>query len=248
MRLSIESVLTFGLRELSGCTAGLAQLMRQAVKGSPILAEFELARLDSFRTLRNEIVHRGYSPKDDARAVVELLETGFPFLDVCYQVYADFSLQKGLCEELSWHLGVAGQVMRQVRDISDLDASYCLNAFGHLVNWSIRDILAPALEISAVIEGVKSEWTSVQKEKLEWELEREFGASWSFRCPVCRRSDSFVCGLELGPNVMKVNAGVCTECELRIPSSWRFLADTLCRKQVNDSRDKILKDCGIASE
>ncbi len=245
---AIESVLMFGLHKSPDCTDGLAKLMRQAAHGSSILVEFEHGRLDGFRKLRNDIVHRGYSPKDDARAVAEVLETGFPFLDACYHVYADFSLQEGLLEELSWHLGVAGQVMRQVHDIPNLDASYCLNAFGHLVNWSIRDSLAPGWEVNAAIEGVKSRWTYEQKEKLEWELESEFGASWSFGCPVCRGADSFICGLNLDVEAIKADAGFCVDCDLRIPSSWPFLTDALCRKQIDERRKTILKEYGIACD
>jgi hypothetical protein len=61
----------------------------------------------------------------------------------------------------------------------------CLNAFGHLVQWCYKDNFSAQWEIDALIHaeevGLKFEKTHKEKEALE----RLFGASWFFDCPLC---------------------------------------------------------------
>src|SRR5262245_53995790 len=56
------------------------------------LGSYDSKKLKDFRTTRNRLVHYGFSPRDDELSAMLLVETGFPFLNFCYQELFDFYL------------------------------------------------------------------------------------------------------------------------------------------------------------
>ena len=61
----------------------LPDMLKKAVKSSSAMSRWDDVRTKAFRDLRNQIMHRGFSPHDDERSIFEILQTGVPlFLNI----------------------------------------------------------------------------------------------------------------------------------------------------------------------
>jgi hypothetical protein len=96
-------------------------------------------------------------------------------------------------------------------------------------------------------ESSLSSWEFKKKQNVD--LERQFGASWIFSCPVCEEADAFVVELDdraLAEAEIRLTRGACVNCSLVIPANCPFLVDELCMDQVGEATPKILKEYGMA--
>ncbi len=227
---------------------GLQTLIRKARQHSPLIADFSEAKLQAFREMRNRITHRGFSPKDDSEATSLFLDVGLPFLALCYQGLHSFDLMDGLLQEYVEHLNIATKVHDQAKNLQDIELSYCLNSFGHLLRWSLKDNFSSEWELDALTHseeyGGKFDRMSDEKKKLE----RLFDVHWTFDCPVCDDVEAAVCEIDsqaLDALDVRPKRMGCTNCGFVVRTSHAFLSAILLEKQIANSRKQILKEYGL---
>ncbi len=243
---SIESVLKGALPQHA--RKSLKELIRVARSPITALQAFDEADLDALRTERNHIVHEGFSPKDDRVATNFFLRTGLPFLTECYKQFFNFSIFDGLEKNFSRHILIAREAFGGLPSEGNPDFTLCLRALGHLVRWSLRESFMSQAELKASEEadvyGLTFDVVNKRREKAE----RMFEPSWAFDCPVCRGGESFVAQLdeyELRRKRISLSKGICVECELTIPKACPTLANALCRDQIENISNDILREYGI---
>jgi hypothetical protein len=228
---------------------GLKDLLKKARNASKRIDEFGDEPLDRFRDARNRITHRGFSPQDDDETTGLYLEIGLPLLRLCYSEFFGFDLVGGLLEEYANHLGIAERVSALVMRVPDLDRSYCLHSFGHLIRWAWKEKFSANWEISALIDaenrGGKFHVTSGEREKLE----RLSNAPWSFCCPVCDGVDSVVADLDSAAlDLKKVTplSMACMECGLVVSKSQLYLSQVLLEEQITEPvKASVFREYGI---
>jgi len=255
---AIESAIKAAINASPDDRLDFKKLVNKARQLFPSFTTLSEDEIKDFRLKRNEIIHFGFSPKDDAISAVFLLRTGYSLIEQCYEAFFQFPLQEkgdvdgGLLPDLARHLNVARKVYMKAKEEKELDFTYCFISFAHEIRWSIqhwmmsdwqKDLLYSEEESS----GAHSwELQHKQKKELSW---KTFDASWHFDCPVCGALDSFVCeldGNQLDRGEVLLKRGVCVNCSLVIPKNCPFLADELCAEQFSEARPKILKEYGIA--
>lgn len=243
---AIESALKAGLKKSPKDWGGLKQLTDQA--RSRGLRSSELEPLKNFRDLRNEMMHHGFSPKDNVKTAASLLEDGFRYLAECYKEFFNFDLYDGLLVEFAAQLAVAEEVYSKAKEIPELDLTYCFRAFGHLLRWSIKDSLMAHWEFQSALDA--DEWGGKFDacQELKDKLERRLDPPAFLDCPICDEPESLVCQLDddkLDDGEISVKQAQCVNCGLTVPLSCPYLADVLCRKQIEEKREEILQDYGI---
>jgi len=208
----------------------------------------------NFKNHRNKINHYGFSSKDDEISAFHLLKTGFPLIEQCYKAFFHFSLTGsneklgGLMPSIARHFNVARKVFGKTRD--EKNSTFCFAAFSHDIRWNIQNWMLSDWQKDILNSEDESGWMSweFQMKQKEDLTSRIFKTSWEFDCPVCNNSESFVCELDeekLRNKEIKINKGVCTTCGLIIYKNHPFLADELCKEQINSNINRILGEYGI---
>lgn len=226
----------------------LQDLVKKAKKSSKAVDKFDDGSLDRFRETRNRITHRGFSPQDDSESVSLYLEVGLPFISVCYQEFHAFDPMDGLLMEYAEHIKAAQKVLALAKGEPNLDKSYCLNSFSHLIRWCFKRNFSAGWEIDVLIHseeiGGKFEKTYAERQ----DLERLFDAPYSFDCPVCDEIQSVVAEIDSAaldlPEVRPIRMA-CTSCGFVVSKFQPYLAQVLLEQQVSESRVVILKEYGI---
>ena len=218
-----------------------------------MIAKFPGPDVKEFRDKRNEIVHSGFSPKDDNVSADLCLKVGIPFLAECFAEFNVFNFYDALLPEYLQQIRVAQRVYQRrhasLNDASDFDVTYCFQALGHSILWSLRENYSSSWELKALTEseevGIKFEHT--HREQVE--LERLFGCAWKFDCPVCFDVDSTVAELDeaaLNNGVVRPVRLACTNCGFVVRKNSYFLAEELLAADVERATPRILKEFGIA--
>ncbi|HUW37674.1 MAG TPA: hypothetical protein VMV91_10120 [Rhodocyclaceae bacterium] len=227
---------------------GLQDLIKKAKRVSQAVQEFGDSLLNEFRVTRNRITHRGFSPEDDSEAASLYLEVGLPFLSLCYRELHSFDLMGGLLTEYVEHIHAAQKVHMLAKGLPNIELSYCLHSFGHLIRWCFKRNFSAGWEIDSLVHaeevGVKFERTYAEKQ----ELERLFEVPWSFDCPVCGDLDSAVSELDparLDDRDVIPKRMACTTCGFVVSGPQLFLSQVLLEEQVAKSRSQILKEYGV---
>ncbi len=226
----------------------LQDLINKAKKLSKAVDGFGDESLDHFRETRNRITHRGFSSQDDSVATNLYLEVGLPFLSLCYREFHAFDLMDGLLMEYAKHINAAQNVHALAKNLLDLDMSYCLNSFGHLIRWCFKNRFSAGWEISALFhaEEIGEKFAKTYAEKKQ--LEALFETPWSFDCPVCDDVDCVVA--ELDPNAMDMKEVspmrmACTNCGFVVSKSQPYLSQVLLQKQVAEKKARVLNTYGV---
>ena len=249
MESSLQAAASIGAQEKDG----LLDLVRKAKRSSEAVDRFPSELLDRFRVTRNRITHRGFSPKDDSESASLFLEVGLPFLSLCYGEFHSFDFKDGLLKEYAEQLAVALEVHSRARNTSDLDLSYCLHSFTHLIRWAFKGAFSLDWEIEILIgadeRGEKYDRTRREKEKIE----RLFHAPWSFNCPICYDFDSAIADLDLialekNEDLGTVGRMACTNCGFVVNSAQPYLSSILLRRPLQESRDQILAGYGMRAD
>lgn len=223
-------------------------MLTRAKRCSPAIADFSQDSLDRFRELRNQITHRGFSSQDDSESVRLYLEVGLPFLQLCYREFHGFDLMDGLLQEYTEQINIAQTVLGVWKAIPDVDLSYCLHAFGHLIRWCFKRSLSSGWEIEALIHseevGGKFERTIAERERLE----KMFRASWTFSCPLCDEYEGVIAELDVDAihcQEVTIGAMACTNCGFVVHGPRSQLSQLLLERQVSESRKQILQEFGV---
>jgi len=246
---AIESVIKAShVGRALGRSGGSRDLMEAAQRHSAPIAAFPPRLLKEFRGARNRFTHYGFSPKDDSEAVDLLVAVGLPFLELCYQHLHSFDLRDALRQEYAKQWKVAETVLRRAKGVSGLDRSYCLQSLGHLIRWCLKDNFSARWEIDELLdaETTGTNWDFMLKERKK--LERLYGTSWVFRCPLCGDVESAVCELDDGEldsrNVVPVRMA-CVNCGFVVQKSERFLSEVLLQEEATKAREGIFKELGL---
>lgn len=229
-------------------------LLSAARKAATTIAAFPQQDVDEFRKKRNDIVHKGFSPKDDNVSVELLLKTGIPLLAQCFSEFHNYDFFHGLLPEYTEHLRVAQKVyLRQQQmaphaDAEERDVTYCFRSLAHLIRWSCKHAFSSSWEIQTLSDaediGVKFEHTEDERRKLEG----RFGSAWRFDCPVCGDYEAAVAELDedaLTQSVVRPSRLACTNCGLVVRKEHRFLAEELLSAATEQDEARILKEYGI---
>lgn len=224
---------------------GFQDLVKKARKFSEKIDNFRDDLLVQFRETRNKIIHHGFSPQDDSESTSLYLEVGLPFLSLCYQEFHKFNLMDGLVTEYADHINLAQKVHQLAKQKPNIDMSYCLRGFGHLVRWSFKPSFSTNWEVDALIhaEEIGDKFERMYKEKQK--LEQLFKLSWSFNCPICHDFDSVVAEIDsaaLDVKDVKLVRMVCTNCGLMVFNSQPYLSQFLLEKQIIEAKEKILAE------
>ena len=205
-----------------------AENIGQEYKGdfAKILGEVNLAlpksapsfNLKEFRRLRNDVVHFGYSPKDDEAAARMLFSTGIPVFFMFLANHKDLTLDLESClhsrlqEQLQLTLNL-NQAHKQT-NISAIESSQILR---HLIKRMISNLTIwqeSALEEEDLSQQIEFESKSKFKEMIKkgWHCNEEL------RCPVCDFTELIVRLDEasIAKGKFKGTAAHCVNCDLNL--------------------------------
>lgn len=231
------------------------RLIKEAEKQFPSFTSISRGDIKNLREKRNEIIHYGFSPKDDDISAMFLLKTGYILIEQCYKSFFQFSLHGegdtsgGLDTGIDHHLRIARKVYKKAEKKRGLNLRYCFIGFAHTIRWGIQHWMMSDWQKDLLDSNEESAGTSWElQDKQKNELRDIFDVSWDFECPVCGESDSFICeidGNKLNNREVFLKRGACAHCNFVIPENCPFLADELCAEQLNQAKLRILDDYGI---
>jgi hypothetical protein len=234
---------------------GLLEVIAAARKASPAIEAFPQEDLDHLRQKRNDIVHKGYSPKDDNISGDLLLNVGMPFLSCCYREFHAFDILESLLPAIAEQTRIAGVVYGRRRSAllqqprkNEQDVTYCFRALAHLIGWSCKDSFSPSWELRALQQaeeiGAKFDRIADACDKLE----RLFRYAWRFDCPICSEHKGAVADLDedaLVNETLRPTSLTCPSCALVVRSEHEFLAEELLAPCLAQEEVAILMDYGI---
>lgn len=254
---AIESALKAAIRADTDGRSDFRKLISKARELFPLFTTLSDDEIKNFRFKRNDIIHYGFSPKDDDISAELLLKTGYTLIEHCYKAFFQFPLvgkdgvHGGLLPDFARHLNIARNVYNKAKEKQGLSLSYCFLSFAHRIRQYIQPEMTSDWQkdvLDSEAGGGQRSWEYMYKQKRELDG-KSFVNSWEFDCPVCHSFENFIC--ELDVNQLKIgkialNRGVCVDCSFVIPKNTPFLADELCKDQFEEEMPKILKDYGIA--
>jgi transcription elongation factor Elf1 len=215
--------------------------------------------LKDFREKRNAIIHYGFSPQDDKISAELLLDTGYLFIEECYEKFFDFSLtgqnQKpgGLLVDLAYHYNLAKKIREKSKNNTNHSSENCFVSFSHYIRWSIKDSMLSESDSSFLSKS--AEEYDQRIEDFQNELKEEydhkiFSSTWHFNCPICGNDESFIC--ELDENELKNHQGIrfqrsyCVNCGFSVPKNCLYMTDELCKEQIDQQKNEILSAYGFS--
>ena len=102
---AIESCLQAG--GIGAKNDGLQERIKKAKHAVHAIKVFPDEDLERLRDVRNRIVHRGFSPKDDSESVSIYISIALPLLQLCYESLHSFDFMGGLLNEYAEHIAAA---------------------------------------------------------------------------------------------------------------------------------------------
>ena len=244
---AIESSIKAALGIPSAKRPNAADLYDRAQRRWSNLQSFDTAELDRFRNTRNRIVHYGFIPRDEEEAAVLLLRTGIPFFEACNREFFGFEVVDGLVVEFGENLRIALSTYQRVKGIPRLQFARCFDAFAHLLRWSLRESLMADWERGAVARAESYGAAFESSRDTKSQLDRVFGATWPFDCPICGEVSTLVCEVDsdrLEEHAIVLHRALCTHCNL-ILGGVPFLTEALVASQIETQRMDILRDYGM---
>jgi hypothetical protein len=244
---AIESALREAAREPKWTLDKLLGWANDRLRPEAVMRREELAE---FRKMRNQVIHSGFSAKDDEVCATLLLRTGYPLIEQCYDTFHHFRLKRskegygGLVPDIDLQLDIAEHVYARAMDIEGLHFTYCFRAFGHEIRWQVRDWALSDWQRD-VLSGEEQTgdriWEFQRRQKHE--LSRVLNdPTWAFKCPICGDYEGLVCEIDeacLDRGELRLIRGVCVNCGLAIPANCPFLADELCAGQFEEALPDI---------
>jgi hypothetical protein len=198
------------------------------------------------RGLRNRIVHSGFGLGDGKLSAGLLLGEAIPVLAIAYNGFFQLDLYEALSVDLGQQLRIAVNVYSRIRLDPATDGRQCCGVLAHAIRWGIRGSLISDWEAKATEDADYEDLRFAMVDRQKDKLERAFGASWSFECPICGDpslvAELVSSQLDLGKIVL--SRAVCADCGLVI-SDVSSLADTVCAKEIEETRSEILQEYGI---
>lgn len=267
---AIESSARAKLRLPRDDQSKFADLLQDLQSMSPALKMFSREKLDAFRRKRNDVIHYGFSPRDDADCATLILSSGLPFLKRCYSELFDFYLdwkdvragikefrqlssdemdKVGLFPEFANQLRVATDVYVKARDFPRLEAQRFFVTFGHYIELGIKESMLTEAENEMIQKaeeiGVGWQQKEKQKEAIRTAIRNE---CVDFDCPVCGGAESAVVELDekaIEAAIINPRRILCVQCALVVPLGIPLLAEVALDEQLKKRKAEILASYGV---
>jgi hypothetical protein len=256
---AIESALKarMGISPKEECT--LDSLLHASQNLSPALRTFSPEKLAYLRRTRNDIIHYGFSPKDDDKCAGLLVGTGFPFLLQCYKEFFDFSLDwrgdrktadYGLSQlKIAEQLRLASEIHSKIRHFPAVSAVHCFTGFIHYICWFVKEsyqtVIEADMHITADANGNLFEAQMRRKESCKTAFH---DVNWEFDCPICDSGKSVVMELNedgLRSGRVAPKRCICVNCDFVVPTAAPFVSEVLFAAQLKKTEPQILREFGI---
>ncbi|WP_373506235.1 hypothetical protein [Aestuariivirga sp.] len=226
---------------------GLQILVRKATTKSSAVGAFAPDEMNDLRELRNQIVHRGFSPQDDGPSVDLLISTGIPFMELCLREFHHYELLGNLLPEVEKHIQVAQQVHQLAKTVAGGRMSHCLDSLSYLVRLRFAEGNLPGWEdIAQHGEATGNRLERVERAKQQLELAGE--VTWPLTCAVCGEPDCAM--VELGfdgakPSRLQPMAMTCADCGFSAGPAQPFMTEVLTTDQVKAAEPLIRQEYGL---
>jgi hypothetical protein len=237
----------YDLRKLMNRVSGI----KPADRDLPNTRQFSSRIRNDLPRTRDRIVHYGFSPKDDALTATLLLESAIPYLAAVYDDFFQFDLYDGLvdCGEQLQNALLAFEHAKARPELSVwLKPKHCFVVLVHMLRDQLKHNFVTQWEIDAAEDAeYHPKYDHIERQR-PW-VERELGCAWSFDCPLCGELESLVCELvekELDVKQISLARCYCLACGLLVPKGIPFLTNALCRDQVEEKYETILREFGIS--
>ena len=141
---AIESAIKAAIKASPDDRIDFRGLINKGQQKFPDFTKLSSKAIKKFRLKRNQILHYGFSPKDDEESAILLLETGYNLIEDCYESFFNFPLHSkgttygGLALDFDRQLKVAKNVYCKVYNNNNLNLAYCFISFSHQLRWSLR--------------------------------------------------------------------------------------------------------------
>jgi hypothetical protein len=220
-------------------------------------------KLDRFREARNQVTHYGFSPRDDQKCGLLILEVGLPFLSDLYRELFGFLLHwrdarpgisrfMDLTEVEAERVGLLPYISDQVHLINEMhelnkdrdgfDFLHCYTVFRHFFQSMLRDTFRSAADGQAEEEAWCRAHDFEESRKAKYRRRKD-AEEWDFECPMCSRGRTVVAGFDseaLGDGKVSLTWAVCVSCDLDIPADAYHLANLALRTQVASDAEAII--------
>jgi hypothetical protein len=217
-----------------------------------ILGEVNLAlpksapsfNLKEFRRLRNDVVHFGYSPKDDEASARMLFSTGIPVFFMFLANHKDLNLdlesclQSGLHDQLQLTLNLNQAHLK--KNISAIESSQILR---HHIKRMILN-LTIWQELALEEENLSQQIEFESKSKFKEMIKKRWHCNEELRCPVCDFTELIVRLDEtsIAKGKLKGTASHCVNCDLNLqPTILNHFIDI---SLTSDEKAVILRGYG----
>jgi hypothetical protein len=217
-----------------------------------ILGEVNLAlpksapsfNLKEFRRLRNDVVHFGYSPKDDEASARMLFSTGIPVFFMFLANHKDLNLdlesclQSGLHDQLQLTLNLNQAHLK--KNISAIESSQILR---HHIKRMILN-LTIWQELALEEENLSQQIEFESKSKFKEMIKKRWHCNEELRCPVCDFTELIVRLDEtsIANGKLKGTASHCVNCDLNLqPTILNHFIDI---SLTSDEKAVILRGYG----
>jgi hypothetical protein len=223
---------------------GLQTLLKKASSVSTAMSLWDDVRTTAFRDLRNQIMHRGFSPRDDERSIFEIMKTGTPLFFEITREFLEFDCLEGLHTEYAEHLRVAVAAHEVACAEGSAAGTYWLQALGASVRWSLKDNFQSSWELTALRGADIHGDRYLMHQEARTEIEKRFDNPWGCQCPICLEDNAAVVELDGGAldghQVVAVRFE-CINCGYTSKVHEKLLTKELFRRQLSPIRVSILK-------
>ncbi|CAN1494721.1 hypothetical protein MCEMIEM12_00298 [Burkholderiaceae bacterium] len=203
----------------------------------------------NFRILRNNIVHFGYTPKDDDLAAKLIFSIGLPAFFLYTQSHPELHIDfiSSLDPDLFDHLNVVIKINGGdaiSKNISAVNSSLILR------HWIKRSLInEPMWQDDALNQHNLSGLIEFEvKEELRKMLHDGWELCEDFRCPVCHQEQLVVQldSAEIEKGLISATKGHCLNCDLNFQPGGNYLLNYFINRNLGvEEKEKILKNYGV---
>jgi hypothetical protein len=199
-----------------------------------------------------------------------LVETGFPYLDLCYRSLFDFYLdwkdirkenidfhslsgeeiaKAGLIPEVAEQLRFVKDIYRRSQTLGNFNVVECFASFEHFIRLNLKESARSPSE-QHVIERANTVGTEFAVEqKAKEDLEQEFDLAWVFNCPICYGLGSLVAELsELTANRVATDRCACVKCGFFVGKGSPYISPVLLARGISEQEAKIRTEFGTSND
>jgi len=247
----------------------LRDLLTQVRSQFPDLNEFDGDKIRALRDKRNQLVHYGFSPKDDRECAVLLLDVGLPFLNLCYKTMYDFYLdwheirpgittfdkltsaemsKAGLVPDVAEQLGFIMYIYKSANGKEGFNPEHSFYAFIHFIRMHLKQSAMSQSEMNS-LEDAESRGIQYDNEtKLKNGLERLFHDTCNLDCPICYGIGTMIVELDensLSEGDIAPDRCGCVRCGFVVGRGASYISKVLLATQMVESRERLLKEFGL---